>query len=199
MQFSLNHTLFSKSLSYTLRHGAMAENIPIRSDGYILLSNLRLHKKYSHKTLADFQTLVENDKKSRYNLSIQDGEWMIRANQGHSINVTIEMKQLFLYELLNIVHGTFTKNIAGIIQNGLSRMSRIHIHFSNGGSSGFRENSQAFVYIDVELAIKDGMLFYSSENGVVLTQGFNGIIPVQYLLNIFDKDGSMIWSRDDHH
>jgi len=61
-------------------------------------------------------------------------------------------------------------------KNGLSKMSRNHIHLAQGvpGSgviSGMRKSSQILIYIDVQKALDAGIEFFLSDNGVVLTPG----------------------------
>ncbi|GJJ11105.1 hypothetical protein Clacol_005336 [Clathrus columnatus] len=80
----------SRTMTYLLRHKAVQEGLPIRSDGYVRLSVPRLHS-------VDFLTverIVKQDKKGRFNLLLEpdntgaEGMWWIRANQGHSMTVS---------------------------------------------------------------------------------------------------------------
>ncbi|KAJ3213414.1 hypothetical protein HK099_007404 [Clydaea vesicula] len=106
MESGQNRSLiqFSKTLSYILRHGAAAENLQIRKDGYLALDELKKLKKLKGKTLDDFKEVVENDNKQRYNLIMENDVWYIRANQGHSItSIEVEMKEIVLPEDLPTV------------------------------------------------------------------------------------------------
>ena len=38
----------------------------------------------------------------------------------------------------------------------------------------------------------DGIIFYKSSNGVILTSGIEGIIPSKYFLKITDREGLLI-------
>jgi 2'-phosphotransferase len=44
-----------------------------------------LHAKLKNTTLAQIQEIVRMDEKQRYKLQCEEGEWWIRANQGHSM------------------------------------------------------------------------------------------------------------------
>ena len=77
----------SKNLSYILRHGALKEGIPIRSDGYILMNDILIHKRFKKSSLLEIEQVVKHDEKNRYTLKDEDGELWIRANQGHSMPV----------------------------------------------------------------------------------------------------------------
>ncbi|KAJ5236144.1 hypothetical protein N7489_006235 [Penicillium chrysogenum] len=99
-----------------------------------------------------------------------------------------------------VVHGTFHATWPAILQSGgLRCMGRNHVHFATGPSlesvlavnaedaarskpkpddsrviSGMRRDAQVLIYIDVRKALKAGVPFWRSENGVILSEG----IPV---------------------
>ena len=62
-------------------------------------------------------------------------------------------------------------------------MSRKHIHIAKSLSakSGKRSNCDLIVYIDMKGAMADGIKFYESQNGVILTEGNNGVLHPRYL------------------
>ena len=68
-------------------------------------------------------------------------------------------------------------------------MERKHIHLAKSVNaiSGQRTNCNMFVYVNMKHAMTDGIVFYESANGVILTEGFNGIIPAKYLSYSFSK------------
>jgi 2'-phosphotransferase len=195
----------SKALCYILRHGAVNDDIPISDDGFILLSNLAPHKRLSSLSLQDYRDLVSNDSKNRYTLIQVSSstsssflkDWKIRANQGHSIaSITIPMHAITLDEYPYIIHGTFPKNIPAILESGLLKMSRNHIHFiPPGGGALVRGGASVCVYVDLNKAIGDGVVFSRSENGVVLTEGRDGVIDRKYFLKIVEREsGKVLWS-----
>lgn len=97
------------------------------------------------------------------------------------------------------IHGTFERFLDSIKETGLNRMKRNHIHFTtslpNEGEviSGMRKSCEVAIYIDIENAMNDGIKFYRANNGVILTEGDNGIIHNKYFKEIkylkkFTKD-----------
>eukprot|EP01054_Gregarina_sp_Poly1_P000234 Gregarina_sp_Poly_1__233@NODE_1054_length_5221_cov_28_606131_g247_i1_p2_GENE_NODE_1054_length_5221_cov_28_606131_g247_i1NODE_1054_length_5221_cov_28_606131_g247_i1_p2_ORF_typecomplete_len315_score38_55PTS_2RNA/PF01885_16/6_9e59_NODE_1054_length_5221_cov_28_606131_g247_i14101354 len=118
----------------------------------------------------------------------------IRALQGHSINIIDKSSLLVRVTKATLidtcVHGTYWKAWDDILHEGLRRMSRLHIHFARGlpGDpsvlSGIRQNAQLAIYIDVPRAMGDGIEFWTSHNGVILSEGINGVIPKRYFLKV---------------
>ena len=73
--------------------------------------------------------------------------------------------------------------INSIKTNGLNKMNRTHIHFASEphAVSGFRQSSDVLIHINMELALKEGIEFYLSENRVILSPG---PIPSKYFARI---------------
>ncbi|KAK8291139.1 hypothetical protein V6Z11_D06G043500 [Gossypium hirsutum] len=73
------------------------------------------------------------------------------------------------------VHGTYKRNLESILESGLKRMKRLHVHFSSGlptdGEviSGMRRDVNVLIYLDVRKALEEGMKLYISDNKVILT------------------------------
>ncbi|KAJ2725111.1 tRNA 2'-phosphotransferase [Coemansia sp. Benny D115] len=193
----------SKLLSYLLRHGAAAEGLTLRPDGSILVSELQKHNKLTTTTFEQIKHVVDTNDKKRYAL-FQERDvggnmaWYIRATQGHSVELKKPPLVLLTQETMPrcIVHGTIKGNVAAIRKTGLSRMNRTHIHFASGlyGEegivSGMRATSDAYIYIDIAKATKDGIQFYTSENNVILSKGLgdSGVIPPAYFEKIVFKE-----------
>jgi len=146
----------------------------------------------------DISQIVESSDKKRFNLSYENNIWLIGANQGHSKNIGNQIDDNKLLEpvtkSLNLcVHGTYSNVIDQIKAIGLSRMEQTHIHFatdypnSDKVISGARSNSDVFVEINMDLAMRYGIKFYKSANGVILTEGIEGIILPKYFSNIIYK------------
>ncbi|KAK2958104.1 putative tRNA 2'-phosphotransferase 1 [Blattamonas nauphoetae] len=194
----------SKSFSYLLRHGATKENLNISEQGWVLVSDLMAHKNLTKflLTLPDVEYVVSSNDKQRF--ALQDipelGGLCIRANQGHSLtSISVEMKQVQKPEEIPLVlHGTNRKAWNSIKEQGLSKMGRQHIHFSQGlpGDSGIisgmRRECNVIIYIDVKKAMDAGIVFFISENGVVLSSGIDGIIPPTFFQRVTDKHGNEI-------
>ncbi|KAI8925184.1 phosphotransferase KptA/Tpt1 [Entophlyctis helioformis] len=191
----------SKSLSYLLRHGAAKEGIPMRPDGFVALADVLARPQFAGVQLCDIQDLVRTNDKQRYALQQEpeSGVWLIRANQGHSLNVDVDMAVVTdPSDLPVVVHGTYTQHLPSIFKTGLSRMGRKHIHFAVGllgqpdVTSGMRSSCTAFIYINVALAMQDGIVFMRSANNVVLSEGINGSIPPKYFDRVVNRDGAPI-------
>ncbi|KAK3535865.1 hypothetical protein QTP70_021164 [Hemibagrus guttatus] len=188
----------SKSLSYALRHGAAKMGLNMGSDGFVFVDELLTHGQYSSFSLEDVERVVATNEKQRFKLQNhpENGRLQIRANQGH----TVQVKDLELTAVVldapdcpqEAVHGSYMKHWPSIRSQGLSRMSRTHIHLAPGLSgpndqgqviSGMRHNCDLAVYINVPKALADGIQFYWSENKVLLTPGdSDGLLAPRYFL-----------------
>ncbi|KAL5213439.1 hypothetical protein ABZP36_024286 [Zizania latifolia] len=188
-------------LTRVLRHMASELNLDMRTDGYVrvhdlLKLNLQTFAKIPLKshTVEEIREAVRQDNKQRFSLLEEDGELLIRANQGHTVmTVTSEglLKPILSTDEVSVcVHGTYRKNLDSILQYGLKRMARLHVHFSSGlptdGGviSGMRHSVNTLIYLNVSKALQDGMKLYISDNKVILTEGFDGVVPVKYFEKI---------------
>lgn len=188
-------------LTRILRHMASELNLNMRSDGFVKVEDLlKLNLKTfaqiplrSH-TVDDIWEAVRKDNKQRFSLLEENGELLIRANQGHTIT-TVESESLLkpilsAEEVSVCVHGTYKRNLDSILESGLKRMKRLHVHFSCGlptdGEviSGMRRDVNVLIFLNVRKALADGMKLYISDNKVVLTEGFDGVVPVEYFEKI---------------
>jgi 2'-phosphotransferase len=149
---------------------------------------------------APSQEQAEPDSLSNIPEPEDPADYLIRANQGHSIKVDTEGLLIpITQEAGNIpetvVHGTDDRAWSLILKSGgLRRMGRNHIHFASGLPTGFkaldsstdpttgekesapvisgmRKNSSILIYIDINAALATGIKFFVSENGVILTEG----------------------------
>jgi 2'-phosphotransferase len=183
----------SKSVSYILRHGAEKEGIQIDANGNVAIDDLLLwlnSKCQISVTVDVIKKIVADDSKNRYTLTTNENKEYIRANQGHSINVeTLELKQITLDEATSysiIVHGTYSEHCPKIKEEGLSKMSRQHVHMVSlsdpNAFSLMRANVNMYIVVDMYKAICDGIPFYVSANNVILSSGNDsGYIPAKYL------------------
>ncbi|XP_052430456.1 tRNA 2'-phosphotransferase 1 [Carassius gibelio] len=173
----------SKSLSYALRHGAIKMGLQLNSDGFVFVDELLAHQQFCSFSLQDVERVVDSNDKQRFKLCNhpEDGRLQIRANQGHSVQVTdLELRAVALDDPdcpREAVHGSYMKHWPSIRSQGISRMNRTHIHLApglpgeGGVISGMRPSCDLAVYIDVAKAMKDGIQFFWSDNGVLLTPG----------------------------
>lgn len=180
----------SKRLSYLLRHGAQKEGLAITAEGFVLITDLI--KKSPDLSVEIINEIAERDEKNRF--FIKDG--LIRANQGHSMQVQVEMKLITdPSEIPTIIHGTFKSNWESIKSSGLKRMTRQHIHFAvgmvgeNGVISGMRKSCNLFIWVDARKCMDDGIQFYRSANNVILSPGIDGVIDFKYFESVKDREG----------
>ena len=99
--------------------------VVVRNNGesYELIKGVTRTRPFSMEAL---EQIVQSDEKQRY--LFDDTKTLIRANQGHSIPVDVELPEVILPEIL--YHGTGEKFVASIKQKGLLPMSRLYIYLS---------------------------------------------------------------------
>ena len=173
-------TKISKKLSYLLRH--CTEPIYIDLDnGWASTEEIIevLCKKYPDVNIKVLEQIVAADEKGRY--SFNDDHTKIRANQGHSIPVVhIEMEQPEPPELL--YHGTATRFLPTILEEGLKPMSRQYVHISSDLETaiqiGKRHGKPVVLIIRARDFVNDGHPLYRSSNGVWLAEE----VPCEYFV-----------------
>ena len=170
-----------KYITKLLRHDP--ENLVIDKNGWVGVKEL-ITKIGINKNTLDY--IVSNDNKGR--LSYNDTETKIRANQGHSIDVDVELDVVTPPEFL--YNGTSSAVVDIIMVEGLKKMTRNHVHLStdidtatNVGDRHTKGVGKTTVILKVKAKemSDDGYTFYISKNGVYLTDH----VPSKYL--IIDK------------
>ena len=120
--------------------------------------------------MEQLEEIVRTDDKQRY--SFNGDKAKIRANQGHSIPVDVELEECRPPELL--YHGTGEKYFDSIMESGLLPKSRLYVHLSKGietaKSVGIRHGTPVIFTVMSGQMFKDGYLFYCAKNGVLLTK-----------------------------
>lgn len=168
----------SKYISLILRHKPEVIGISLDEHGWANVDEL-INGVSKSQTL-DMETLeriVSEDEKQRY--SFNEDKTLIRANQGHSISVDVELEEVKPPEIL--YHGTGKKYVDSIDVQGLIPKSRLYVHLSADEETAINVGSRhgkPVVYI-----VKSGEMyrnnekFYRSVNGVWLTKS----VSIQYL------------------
>lgn len=195
-----NKKKISKTMSWILRHGLDELGLKIDNMGRIPLKVLIEQKQIKQLGANELivKEIVDTSDKKRFRLDKVDGEWMIGAVQGHSATIGEKIDTSKLMEKITkpvelCVHGTYTKFIESIKKTGLNRMGRTHIHFATGFPSdsnvisGARSSANVFIVLDMEKAMEDGIEFFSSSNGVILTEGVGGVLDPMYFKDIIYK------------
>ena len=120
---------------------------------------------------------VETNDKQRFAFDAS-GE-MIRANQGHSAPVDLQLEEREPPEVL--YHGTVERFLPSILDEGLNRGKRHHVHLSKemvtARKVGARRGKPVILKVDAGRMHRDGHKFYLSANGVWLTDA----VPPGYL------------------
>ena len=128
-------------------------------------------------TMEMLEEIVRTDNKQRY--SFNEDKTKIRANQGHSIPVDVELKEVVPPEYL--WHGTGEKYVEAIDKMGLIPKSRLYVHLSKDQQTavtvGKRHGKPVIYRIHADQMAKDGYQFFCSVNGVWLTKK----VPAKYL------------------
>lgn len=168
----------SKTISFILRHKPEAYNIKLDEHGWAdvceLINNLSENFGLNMELLEE---IVRDDEKQRY--SFNEDKTKIRANQGHSVSVDIELKEAYPPKIL--FHGTGDKYTGSIDKKGLLPKSRLYVHLSDNTDTavkvGARHGKPVVYIVKSREMYSDGYKFYLSENGVWLTE----TVPPQYL------------------
>jgi 2'-phosphotransferase len=178
----------SKYLSWALRHGLNELKLVPDSEGYVNLSDILNKSNGRSGTLDQVLNIVDTCNKNRFTIKKIGNNLFIRANQGHSKDIGDQIDSECLLNKItepipNVFHGTYIKFLEPISLTGLNRMSRKHIHFAKSldAVSGKRSDCNLLVYVDMAKAMDDGIIFYESSNGVILTEGIDGILDPKYL------------------
>ena len=172
----------SRFLSFILRHKPEAVGITLDEHGWANVDELiAAVNKTRNLTMDMLEEIVKSDDKMRY--SFNEDKTLIRANQGHSIPVDVELKEVL--PPLILYHGTAEKYVESIDSIGLVPKSRLYVHLSSDYDTAVKVGSrhgEVVVYtVDTAKMLNDGHIFYISENGVWLTKA----VPPQYLKKSF--------------
>ena len=172
-------TKISKYLSKHLRHQPERIGIKLAAGGWVEVDELleACRKNKFPVTRADLEKIVAENDKKRFSFDVT--ETKIRANQGHSVEGDLQLLPSVPPDVL--YHGTGHKTVEIILQNGLSKMSRHHVHLSfdiaTAKKVGARHGKAVVFEVDAAKMYEAGFVFYCSDNGVWLTDN----VPSEYL------------------
>lgn len=162
-------------ISLILRHKPDAANITLDEHGWANVDDLLngINDTGRKIDMEILEEIVATDNKQRY--SFNQDKTLIRANQGHSISVDVELKEQEPPEFL--YHGTATRFLDDIMNEGLKPMSRLYVHLSKDVEIAFkvgkRHGKTVILKIHSGSMYENGYKFYLSENGVWLTEKVN--------------------------
>ena len=171
----------SKYISLILRHKPETIGISLDEHGWAnveeLIAGIAKNNEFNMDILEE---IVRTDEKQRY--SFNEDKTLIRANQGHSIAVDVELEEQVPPKIL--WHGTGEKYVSSIDNEGLIPKSRLYVHLSKDEETavkvGSRHGKPVIYHVLAKQMYDDGYKFYLSVNGVWLTKE----VPVKYLKKI---------------
>lgn len=170
----------SKFLSLILRHQPETIGLELDEAGWAsvpeLLEKLTAHNR--HMTMAELEQVVITNDKQRF--SFNEDKTRIRANQGHSLK-TLDLGLQPVEPPESLYHGTAERFLSSILQTGLEKRSRQHVHLSADKETahkvGIRHGKPVILKVAAGQMQRDGLTFYHSANGVWLTDH----VPTTYL------------------
>ena len=180
----MNHKETSKFISLILRHKPEVIGISLDEHGWANVDELISGVSKTHPIdINVLQQIVSEDEKQRY--SFNEDKTLIRANQGHSIPVDVELEEKQPPEIL--YHGTGKKYVSSIDEQGLIPKSRLYVHLSSDTDTARKvgqRHGKPFIYtVRSGDMFRDGYKFFYSANGVWLTKSVPRMYLTSYELN----------------
>lgn len=161
-------------LAYLLRHD---KDYHFDEHGYRDINDLIKNHGYS---FDEIQFIADTNNKKRFEFNADKTK--VRARQGHSINVNVDLEEKLPPDIL--YHGTAIQFINNIKKEGIKSQSRLYVHLSNDNETainvGKRHGDPIVLEIDCKRMTKDGIKFFLSKNNVWLTK----YIDKQYIINL---------------
>ncbi|CAE7364501.1 TRPT1, partial [Symbiodinium necroappetens] len=178
----------SKALTQVLRHTAPRIGLQMGEDGYVLMDDLLQTPCFWNQWIREEEIVdvIHYNKKSRFQVGVRDGRYLVRAMQGHSI---VHVRDELLLTLLSedeapeyAAHGTYYDFYESILKHGLvaggqqGAAFRRHIHMVatlpwEGPISGMRNSCDILIWIRTRQAVAEGAIrLYRSANDVFLTE-----------------------------
>lgn len=173
------NTKISKFLSLVLRHKPEKIGLTLDENGWTDTVTLleKMNQSGTYINLEMLQYVVENNEKKRF--AFDDTGEKIRANQGHSISIDLGYSPQKPPNIL--YHGTGEKFVKSILESGLKKQKRHHVHLSTNTETaiqvGGRHGKPHVFEIRAGEMYGAGHTFFQADNGVWLTDH----VPVKYL------------------
>jgi putative RNA 2'-phosphotransferase len=169
----------SKYLSKHLRHQPEKIGIKLAPGGWVSVDELLVacdKHSFPIERVELNEVVAKNDKKR---FSFDPTGTLIRANQGHSVQIDLQLEAAIPPNVL--YHGTGDGAVEAILHKGLCKMSRHHVHLSQDIKTaklvGTRHGHPVVFAVDAATMQNDGYTFYCSDNGVWLVEH----VPPKYL------------------
>ena len=169
----------SKFLSLHLRHEPGRLGLGLAPGGWVGVDELleACARKGFDVSRAELEEVVARNDKRRF--SFDETGARVRANQGHSVEVDLQLAPATPPAVL--YHGTGERSVGAILAGGLHRMSRHHVHLSADAETarrvGTRHGRPVVFEVEAARMHADGHVFHVSANGVWLVES----VPTEYL------------------
>jgi putative RNA 2'-phosphotransferase len=169
----------SKFLSKYLRHTPDTLGLTLEPGGWVGVEELlaAAARRGMPLSRAELEEVVARNSKQRF--SFDETGARIRANQGHSVAVDLQLDPAVPPELL--YHGTGERAVEAILREGLRKMRRHHVHLSGDIATaivvGQRHGRPIVFEVQAGKLHAAGYTFYRSENGVWLVAA----VPPEFL------------------
>ena len=169
----------SKYLSYHLRHHPEKLGLTLDVGGWVSVDELLKSAKKHGFLIFYFELKEVVAKNDKQRFSFDETGSKIRANQGHSVAIDLQLESVPPPDIL--YHGTGEGSVESILSQGLLKMNRHHVHLSvemqTARKVGERHGRPVIFAIDAIEMYGDGYQFYCSDNGVWLVEQ----VPPKYL------------------
>lgn len=172
-------TSISKFLSLVLRHQPEKIGLQLDAAGWVAVDELLSKMAAAGQPIsrAQLQEVVATSDKKRF--ALNDDQTQIRANQGHSIDVDLELAVVAPPAVL--YHGTASRFVESIMATGLDRRNRHHVHLTKNATTamavGTRYGTPVLLQIDAARMATLGHQFRCSANGVWLVES----VPAEFI------------------
>jgi putative RNA 2'-phosphotransferase len=173
-----NQKYKARQLTYALRHKPEDFALTVLEGGWVEIDKVLIALDMGY---GDLEFIVLTDNKGRFSFS--EDKKFIRANQGHSININLQLDPKEPPEFL--YHGTVEKYMPWIEKEGLKKMSRNHVHLSSDLKTARqvasrRKTENVILEVRALEMYNDGFEFFLSNNGVWLTDN----VPRKYIYRL---------------
>lgn len=172
----------SRMIAMHLRHKPEAIGLTLEPGGWVRVDDLLagLARKGFTLSREDLELVVMGNDKQRFALDATREK--IRANQGHSTSVDLQLEPHTPPDTL--YHGTNEGAVTAILESGLQRMSRHHVHLSRDLETarrvGMRKGKVVILTVNAKAMMDAGFVFYRSDNGVWLVDE----VPARFISRI---------------
>jgi putative RNA 2'-phosphotransferase len=172
----------SKFLSKHLRHSPEALDLTLEPGGWVWMDDLLAASERAGFAISydELIACVETNDKQRF--AFDDTGDRIRANQGHSVEVDLQLQEAVPPDVL--YHGTVERFLASILAEGLIKGKRHHVHLSRDMETArrvaARRGKPVILQVDAARMHAQGFKFFLSANGVWLTD----TVPATFLATL---------------